>query len=74
MQVLNSGVYNPIIYGLLGYIIFLTILITIKGITSLFSTFPFSPIFPDDLLFSSTGFILFFILKRLESRKHTGDE
>ena len=67
MQVLNSNVFNPVIYGLYGYIIFLAILITIKGITSLISSFPFNHIVPNDLLFSSTGFIIFFLIKMLES-------
>jgi len=74
MQILTSNFFNPVIYGLVGYIFFLATLITVKGIASLISSSPFfSHVVSNDLLFSSTGFPLFFIVKMLESHKHTKD-
>jgi len=68
MQILTSNFFNPVIYGLVGYIFFLATLITVKGIASLISSSPFfSHVVSNDLLFSSTGF------QMLESHKHTKD-
>jgi len=71
IQLLTDYLFNPVIFGLYGYIIFLAILLVLNGISSLLSSPPFSSIVPEDLLFSSTGFILFFIIKMMENFKHT---
>jgi hypothetical protein len=69
IQILVSNLLSPIIYGLVGYIIFFVTLTTIKSMVSLISSFSIAAIIHDDLLFSTTGFILFFTIKMLERHK-----